>query len=597
LANEPAPPGEDPPKPPRRPPIKSPPDTRGRQVGLTYALAVVGGFQRLARVRHRAIAPRALVAELGKSGILARAAEAGLAERAVLRLAQRMVPDRRLDLAAALAELERAVEVALEVLAQGARRSNLGDPVPEVLREVAAHTGEGALDAAVDRVQAALADMSEKNDRRRAALLREALRLHVLRRDAAAVARAEEDLVAIAAPGKRAPWTPAFRARWVAYETEGRERGLGLSLEIAVELARRRMATAKTPDERGSAGILLGIALTTLGERESGAVRLEAAETAFREALQEISPEHMPFNWAYTQLCLGKTLSALGERDGGKGRLEDALIAYRAALAEFTRDRFPLEWAQTQVALGNALGKLGELESGTSRLKEAEAVFKAVLEERTRHGEPLDRALVQNNLGNVLSSLGEREGSVARLEEAVMAYRAALNERTRDRAPLEWATTQSNLGRALEALGERESSTALLEEAVAACRAAVEEMRRDWVPHRWAATQFNLGSALTKLGMRESGTARLKEAEVAFVAALEEWGRDRAPLFWALTQYQLALAKENLAERAADPDQGRAAFMHAAAALEEVARSGAADRIAVASALHARLAARYGTPP
>ena len=147
----------------------------------------------------------------------------------------------------------------------------------------------------------------------------------------------------------------------------------------------------------------------------------------------------------------------------------------RAALEVITRERVPLDWAMTQNNLGNALRALGERENGTARLEEAVAAYRAALEEWTRERVPLDWAMTQNNLGNALATLGERESGTARLEEAVAAYRAALEERTRERVPLDWAMTQNNLGNALATLGERESGTARLEEAVAAYRAALEE--------------------------------------------------------------------------------------------------------------------------
>ena len=65
----------------------------------------------------------------------------------------------------------------------------------------------------------------------------------------------------------------------------------------------------------------------------------------------------------------------LGERESGTARLEEAVAAYRAALQEITRERVPLDWATTQNNLGNALSTLGERESGTARLEEAVAAY------------------------------------------------------------------------------------------------------------------------------------------------------------------------------------------------------------------------------
>jgi len=161
--------------------------------------------------------------------------------------------------------------------------------------------------------------------------------------------------------------------------------------------------------------------------------------------------------------------------------VSETVAAYRAALEEMTRERVPLQWAMTQNNLGNARAMLGQRESGTARLEEAVAAFHAALKERTRERVPLDWAATQNNLGNVLRELGERESGTAWLEEAVAAFHAALKERTRERVPLDWAATQNSLGNALAALGQRENRTVRLEEAVAAYRAALEEMTRERV--------------------------------------------------------------------------------------------------------------------
>jgi hypothetical protein len=48
----------------------------------------------------------------------------------------------------------------------------------------------------------------------------------------------------------------------------------------------------------------------------------------------------------------------LGQRESGRSRLEEAVAAFRAALEEITRERAPLQWALTQNNLGNALDAL-----------------------------------------------------------------------------------------------------------------------------------------------------------------------------------------------------------------------------------------------
>jgi tetratricopeptide (TPR) repeat protein len=72
--------------------------------------------------------------------------------------------------------------------------------------------------------------------------------------------------------------------------------------------------------------------------------------------LAELKPrERVPLDWAKTQTNLGIALRTLGERESGTAKLEEAVAAYRDALKEFTRERAPLAWA-IRVAFAIALG-------------------------------------------------------------------------------------------------------------------------------------------------------------------------------------------------------------------------------------------------
>jgi tetratricopeptide (TPR) repeat protein len=138
------------------------------------------------------------------------------------------------------------------------------------------------------------------------------------------------------------------------------------------------------------------------------------AVAAYRTALEEWTPEKVPLEWAMTQNNLGTALLRLGERESGAARLEQAVAAFREALEKRTRDRVPLEWAMTQNNLDTALLRLGERKSGTAQLEEAVAAYHAALEEHTRERGPLDWAATQMNLGKALQApgrAGKRQGA------------------------------------------------------------------------------------------------------------------------------------------------------------------------------------------
>jgi tetratricopeptide (TPR) repeat protein len=215
---------------------------------------------------------------------------------------------------------------------------------------------------------------------------------------------------------------------------------------------------------------MLQAAWAVAAEAELTLMALDYSEAAqlFGDAASLV-PEGEPNEKGALLFRQADALRRRGEERGDNTALRQAIPTYGRALELLSRERVPLDWAATQNDLGITLRTLGERESGTERLKEAVAAYRAALEERTRERVAFQWATSQNNLGNALRTLGQREDEIARLEEAVAVFRAALEELTRERVPFQWAMTQNNLGTALEKLSERESGTARLEEAVAAC--------------------------------------------------------------------------------------------------------------------------------
>jgi tetratricopeptide (TPR) repeat protein len=528
-----------------------------------------------------------VIDELVRQGVVKRAEDAGIETSVVVSLAARLKPTQKLDFAQAVVEVSHAVDIAMTVVAEGSSGSS-DQLVDEALRRIAEKTKANDAAGATREAEEGFARWEKQETERRAsalasgvALLEAALNTDLLRFDAAAAAGRVEKIASLQHEDDPKALFDAVRSRQDQFDTEGRDKGVNFSLQVAIAIARREVELARGPDQHGVALNDLGIALEELGERESGPARLEEAVQAYRAALEERTRERVPLDWAMTQTNLGAALRALGERESGTARLEEAVQAYRAALEEWTRERVPLQWAATQNNLGNALLRLGERETGTARLEEAVAAYRAALEEWTRERVPLDWAATQNNLGSALLRLGERETGTARLEEAVAACRAALEEYTRERVPLDWAMTENNLGAALETLGERVSGTAELEAAVQAYRAALEEWTRERVPLDWAAAQDNLGNALQTLGERESGTARLEEAVEAHRAALEEYTRERVPLDWAASLGNQGVAFMLIAERNSDGAKADAAVRQIETAYEAERSGGQEARSAI----------------
>ena len=439
--------------------------------------------------------------------------------------------------------MKQAVRNAIEIY----EREIAGRPVETNLDEIVDRALARAKDQ-VDKGQSALAratlrraaeEMRRDEEERRERYIAGVTALYTQARDIALAAydgdAAAEAVVELARALQNVSATKIatfLSSEAAALERHGDERGSNVHLFAAIALRRELLRLAVSDDERGAAHTNLGVALGRLGERESGTARLEEAVQAFRAALEELTRERVPLNWAITQINLGNALARLGERDAGTARLEEAVAAYRAALLEYTPDPVPLQWAMTQNNLGNALsdargagGRNGAHRGG---------------------GRSVSRGAQGKDAGSGFARVGDdteqsrqcamhprrSESGTAPLEDAVAAYRAALEERTRERVPLQWAETQANLGNALGRLGERESGTAKLEEAVAAYRAALEERTRERVPLDWAASFGNQGVAMMLIADRTNGGA-LAETAVKQIEAAYETLREGGQQQWA----------------------------------------------------------------
>ncbi len=268
------------------------------------------------------------------------------------------------------------------------------------------------------------------------------------------------------------------------------------------------------------------------GER---AENLERAIAYYELALQVLTREQFPEQWATTQNNLGEAYRnrIRGER---AENLEEAIRRYELALQVRTREAFPVEWATTQNNLANAYAQRIRGERAEN-LERAIAHYELALQVYTREVFPTDWAMTQNNLANSYSDRirGERAEN---LERAIAHYELALQVRTREQFPEQWATTQNNLATAyLDRIrGERAEN---LERAIEHYELALQVYTRAAFPERWATTQNNLAAAYQNR-IRGERAENLERAIAHYELALQVYTREAFPVEWAMTQNNLA---------------------------------------------------------
>ena len=102
---------------------------------------------------------------------------------------------------------------------------------------------------------------------------------------------------------------------------------------------------------------------------------LEQASEHYQQALQMLTEENAPAQWAIIQQ--GRTIISIMRRDGSKFQhLQQAITLGQSSLRVLTRTTYPLEWARAHAYLGEAYRQatmytdLQELYSGRSVMQE-----------------------------------------------------------------------------------------------------------------------------------------------------------------------------------------------------------------------------------
>jgi tetratricopeptide (TPR) repeat protein len=150
-------------------------------------------------------------------------------------------------------------------------------------------------------------------------------------------------------PGERGGY---LRGQALALYRQGHELGdnatLSKSIAILNRLSDQEYTRERVPLQWAAAQNNLGVAFTTLGEREQDTALLEQAIKALTGTAKEATCERASLQWAAIQTNLGGVLQTLGVREPATVRLKQAVTAYQDALKEYTREHAPLVWAVTQ---------------------------------------------------------------------------------------------------------------------------------------------------------------------------------------------------------------------------------------------------------
>jgi len=159
----------------------------------------------------------------------------------------------------------------------------------------------------------------------------------------------------------------------------------------------------------------------------------------FEKALEEVSQEASPSEWAETQANLGTALQALGRQEANGKLLNKSVDAYTAALLVYSRKETPEKWLLVMHQLGAALHAHGLLLKGNRTLQKAVVAYKNSLALLDADNYAFELTATHNNRGAVLHHLGESEENPERLKEAIESFDKALTVSMEQQLPFHLA--------------------------------------------------------------------------------------------------------------------------------------------------------------
>ena len=317
------------------------------------------------------------------------------------------------------------------------------------------------------------------------------------------------------------------------------------------DLAIDRFEKEENPVLWASAYTNFGKVLIALGELQNALDVLGMAGQAFEAALSVTPRDQQPTIWGAAQNNLGNVHQAIGLRTDNQfvaaGRHLQALTAYRSALQELTRERVPVQWASVQQNLGNTLQSLAyrapDAEQARTYLRQAGEAQQAALTVMTRDATPAMWAAVKQSMGQTYQMRANLATNPAEASEALKAaasvQREALEVLSQKNAPGQWANAQMSLAGTLQLLSQMETDPIArrghLVQAEEAQRAALAGLSPDRRSER-AAVQHALGLTLLEIAPLDGGTARYEEAEKLFREEQALLSRDQETARWAASQ-------------------------------------------------------------
>lgn len=236
-------------------------------------------------------------------------------------------------------------------------------------------------------------------------------------------------------------------------------------LEAAHEALEAALVTENADLARAAILNSLGNLLAGLAQTRRDADLYNRAIASFNNALELVSQEASPLDWAATQTNLATALQALGRQEADAKLLNKSVDAYTAALLVYSKKETPEEWMMVMHQLGATFHTFGTLLKGNRTFQKSVVSYKNALAVLDADNYAFELTAAHNNRAAVLHHLAESEENPGRLEEAIKSYEKALTVCMEQQLPFHLAVIiRVNKATALNVMAELTNDAVLAEE-------------------------------------------------------------------------------------------------------------------------------------
>ncbi len=232
-----------------------------------------------------------------------------------------------------------------------------------------------------------------------------------------------DEVAAAAIPDTKITVADKFRYTRGSYELHHFSTNVLEPAQAALESA---VATESDRLVRATLMNNLGNVLAALAQNRKDESLYGQSIASFESALELLSQDTAPSEWAETQANLGTALQSLGRQNADTKLLNKAVDAYTAALLVYSKTETPGKWLLVMHQLGTALHSFGLLLKGNRTLNKSVVAYKNALAVLDADNYAHELTATHNNRGAVLHHLGEAEQNPERIKESIHSYEKAL---------------------------------------------------------------------------------------------------------------------------------------------------------------------------